>query len=129
MMRIFLKVLNQKDKNYDKLLEVSGFGYYFASLTQKQYALLQMYIRTKTENIHVISRYVEESNIRLRLFESILKCTSEKLKTELLNSLLINKIVSTLLVSETEFDVAYGKTPYKFLPFRQFQPFRNEAIV
>ena len=55
ILRIFLKILSRKDAGYDRLLEISGFGYSFASLAQKQYSLLQMYIRTKTENIHVIS--------------------------------------------------------------------------
>jgi len=126
---MFMNILNKQDPEYDYLLERCKFGYWFSTIAQKQHALMQMYIRTKTENIHIISRYTEESNIRLRLFEAILKCTSDSIKSELLDSLFVQNIVSTLLACDTKFDVAFGKSNYKFLPFREFQPFRNEAIV
>ena len=32
------------------------------------------------------------------------------------------------MISETEFDVTFYRSNYKFLPFRNFQPFRNEGI-
>ena len=88
-----------------------------------------MYIRTKTENIHIVSRYTEESNIRIRLFEAILKSSNERLKTEIVQSMFIQSIVSTLLTCQSEFDVRFMRSNYKFLPFREFQPFRNEAVV
>lgn len=81
--RMFLKILSANDPEYDYILERCKFGFWFANIASKQYSLMQMYIRTKTENIHVISRYTEESNIRIRLFEAILKSTSPVLKSEL----------------------------------------------
>lgn len=128
MLRILMAVLQKNNAEYDALLERTRFGFWLASIMQKQYSLLQLYIKTKTENIHLISRYVEESNIRLRLFEAVLKSTSEKLKDELLESLCIQRILSSLMISETEFDVTFYRSNYKFLPFRNFQPFRNEGI-
>lgn len=54
MMRILLKLIDQNDADYNKLMETTRFVYTFSGLMQKQYSLLQMFIRTKTESIHVI---------------------------------------------------------------------------
>lgn len=127
-MRIVLTVLERGDPQVLTLLEEAKFGFFYSSLVQRQYSVLQLLIETRVENIHVISRYVEESNIRLRTFEAILNSDSQILKNELLNSQFIQKIVSSLLVSNSIFDVSYYRSNYKFLPFRNFQPFRSEAI-
>ena len=71
---------------------------------------------------------MEESNIRLRLFEGILKNSSETLHLELLESQCIQRIPEFLLKCDLEFDVSYYRSNYKFLPFRNFLPFRSEAI-
>ena len=48
---------------------------------------------------------------------------------ELLDSQFIQKIVGSLMISHSIFDVSYYRSNYKFLPFRNFQPFRSEAIA
>lgn len=50
------------------------------------------------------------------------------LKNELLESQCIQRIPASLLISDSEFEVKYYRSNYKFLPFRNFQPFRSEAI-
>ena len=92
-LRILSSLVEQNNPETNALLEAVRFGFFFASLSQKQYSILQLLIDTKTENIHVIGRYVEESNLRLRMFEFLLKSDSERLKKELLDSQMIQRVV------------------------------------
>jgi hypothetical protein len=128
-LRILMDVLELNNPEYTSLLESTHFVYFFSSLMQKQYSLLQMYIRTNTESIHVIGRYVEESNLRIRIFEGLLKCSSPQIKQELLESQTIQRIINTLLMSKTELNASFYRSNYKFLVFRDFLPFRAEALA
>lgn len=62
------------------------------------------------------------------MFEALVKTSSKVLKKEILESQLIMRIPSSLLISHSEFDVSFYRSNFKFLPFRNFQPFRTEAI-
>jgi hypothetical protein len=53
-LRVLMLLLERDDPEYTALLEASHFVHFYSSLIQKQHALLQMFIRTKTESIHVI---------------------------------------------------------------------------
>ena len=128
LLRMAMTVVDMNDPGYNSLLENSHFVHFFSSLIQKQYSLLQMFIRTRTESIHVISRYVEESNLRLRIFEGLLKSSSSSIKQELLESQTIQRIVQVLLAAKSELDVSFYRSNYKFLVFRNFLPFRAEAL-
>jgi hypothetical protein len=129
LLKILMALLEKNDESYNSLFEATHLVYFISSLMQKQYSLLQMFIRTKTESIHVIGRYVEESNLRIRIFESLLKCSSEVIKQELLESQMVHRIINTLLASKTELDVSFYRSNYKFLVFRNFLPFRAEALA
>lgn len=50
------------------------------------------------------------------------------MKQELLESQTIHRITSSLLMSNTELDVSFYRSSYKFLVFRNFMPFRAEAL-
>lgn len=54
-LRIILEILIKNEEEYNKIFEEARFGFFFSSLIQKQYSILQLLILTKTENIHVIS--------------------------------------------------------------------------
>ena len=127
-LRILMTVIELNQDGYNQLLENTHFVYFFSSLIQKQFYLLQMFIRTKTESIHVIGRYVEESNLRLRIFEGLLKCSSDTIKKELLESQTVQRVINSLLASKSELDVSFYRSNYKFLVFRNFMPFRAEAL-
>lgn len=128
-MRIIMELLEKNDPEYNSIFEATHLVYFISALFQKQYSLLQMFIRTKTESIHVIGRYVEESNLRIRTFEGLLKCTNAIVKQEVLESQMIHRIINTLLASKTELDVGFYRSNYKFLVFRNFLPFRAEALA
>jgi hypothetical protein len=66
---------------------------------------------------------------RIRIFESLLKCSSEVIKQELLESQMVHRIINTLLASKTELDVSFYRSNYKFLVFSNFLPFRAEALA
>lgn len=53
-LRILLKIIEKDLSEYNSILSEVKFGFFFANLSQKQYSLLQLFIRTKTENLHVI---------------------------------------------------------------------------
>jgi hypothetical protein len=127
-LRILMTLIDLDDPKYNELLEATRFVNFFSLLIQKQYAVLQMFIRTKTESIHVISRYVEESNLRLRIFEGLLKSSSRVFKQDLLETQTVQRIVNTLLPAKAELDVSFYRSNYKFLVFRNFLPFRAEAM-
>lgn len=55
-----------------ELLNSSGFGKFYVELVRKQHELVKTYMRTQTENIHVLQFYVEETNFRIVVFENIL---------------------------------------------------------
>ena len=59
-LRILLNVLCKDDPEYNRLFEAVKFGFFFSSLIQKQYSILQLFITTKTENIHVISVRIKQ---------------------------------------------------------------------
>jgi hypothetical protein len=63
-LRMLMNIIEKNDPDYNSLLEASHFVYFYSTLIQKQYSLLQMFIRTKTESIHVIG--VRDSNTALR---------------------------------------------------------------
>ena len=44
----------QDSDEYNELLEESKFGFFYSNLIQKQYSIMQLFIETKTENIHVV---------------------------------------------------------------------------
>lgn len=50
------------------------------------------------------------------------------MKQELLESQCIQRVIHTLLASKTELDVSFYRSNYKFLVFRDFLPFRAEAL-
>ena len=54
-MRIVLTILERGDPEVISLLEESKFGFFYSSLVQRQYSVLQLLIETRVENIHVIS--------------------------------------------------------------------------
>lgn len=90
--------------------------------------LLGLFVKMNVENVNVINTYVMESNIRIRTFEAILSNDSNTLKESLISNNLIQKICSKYLKDVTEFDITYYKHTVKFLPFRKFLPFKNEAL-
>lgn len=50
-----------------------GFVGGFCRVAKWQYSLLIAYMRTKTENLHVLRSYVEEANFRIRIFDIIVR--------------------------------------------------------
>lgn len=128
-LRILMCLIEKNEPSYNSILESTHLVYFISALFQKQYSLLQMFIRTKTESIHVIGRYVEESNLRIRIFEGLLKCSNPAIKQELLESQMIQRVINTLLASKTELDVSFYRSNYKFMVFRNFLPFRAEALA
>lgn len=54
-LRIILEILLKNEQEYNSIFEEVKFGFFYSSLIQKQYSILELLILTKTENIHVIS--------------------------------------------------------------------------
>lgn len=59
---------------------MSNFGKFFTNLMKKQYFLLDEYTKSKTEKIHIINNYIEETNFRIKTFENIMKGNNDLLK-------------------------------------------------
>lgn len=53
-LRMLLEILELNDPKYNSLLESARFGFFYSGLLQKQFSIMQLFIETKTENIHVI---------------------------------------------------------------------------
>lgn len=108
--RIFLLLLEKKLGNYYMYLNKAHFGTFFVNFTKKQLTLLSIFIKSKTEDIHVlqvinlllliyalylIKNYAAEANIRLKIFEAILQGDSLELKLSFLE---VNFILAFLLL-------------------------------
>jgi hypothetical protein len=74
-----------------------GFVSSFCRITKWQYSLIIAYMKTKTENLHVLQSYVEEANFRIRIFDIIISRTSQRFQNELIKANFIEYIVHTLL--------------------------------
>ena len=54
-LRILLEILEKDLPEYNSFFEEVRFGFFYSSLIQKQFSILQLLISTKTENIHIIT--------------------------------------------------------------------------
>jgi len=70
-----------------------------------------------------------ESNLRLRIFEAILKNDCQLLNEDLIRNGFVDYICREQITDKTQFDITYYKHKVKFLPFRRFLPFKNEALA
>eukprot|EP00828_Plagiopyla_frontata_P026718 TRINITY_DN34875_c0_g1_i1.p1 TRINITY_DN34875_c0_g1~~TRINITY_DN34875_c0_g1_i1.p1 ORF type:complete len:376 (-),score=54.28 TRINITY_DN34875_c0_g1_i1:57-1184(-) len=127
--RIFMLLIKNKHPFYISLVNAINYGQYFVTLVKRQYFLINLYIKTKTENIHLLDNYVEEANIRLQTFESIIKSNNSQLKQQFITTQFITYICSECLENTSQFDVLLYKSDMKFLPFRNYLPIRNESLA
>ena len=54
LQRIIMGLTEKDDEFYNSLLNSVNFGRFFVHYTRKQYMLLTGFIKTKTEDLHVI---------------------------------------------------------------------------
>ena len=72
--------------------------------------------------------YVEETNIRLGLWYALLNCQELFAKSRGDIEAFVEFALTSLLDCELEFDVRFYNLNVQFLPFKNFQPFRAEAL-
>lgn len=71
LMRLFVGAINEEEVR--PKLYLVGFVGSFCRIAKWQYSLLIAYMKTKTENLHVLRSYVEEANFRIRVFDVIVR--------------------------------------------------------
>lgn len=104
---IFMRILvtlTELDKPYIiDFLNETNFGKFYITIVKKQHELVKAFIATSTENIHVLTYYVEETNFRVVSFENLLNSTNEKLKEFIMENDFIKYVCSNAFKDETEF--------------------------
>lgn len=96
-------------------------------MVQRQYQLLELFIKQQLEDIHVLSYYCNEASLRLQIFNSIVKSDNAVLKKQLIECQFIQLLAKNLL-NHLQIDIASTKTELEFLQFRYFLPFKNESL-
>lgn len=127
--RVFLRMLERKNARIDTLLSKLHFTEIFVKQLKTQYHLLGQFILRKTEDLHVLDDYVEEANIRLKTFDSLLASPSNALKRPLIETQFLQYLTSGLLLDGQCFDAQLFKSPMVFLAYREFPPLRNEGLT
>mmetsp|Transcript_34363 Transcript_34363/g.31077 ORF Transcript_34363/g.31077 Transcript_34363/m.31077 type:complete len:240 (-) Transcript_34363:556-1275(-) len=77
--RIFHNLLSLNDAAYNHLLAEIDFTKHFVEFLKINYHFIVSAIRTQTDTIHIMANYAEESRLRLKIFEKLLKSSSEDL--------------------------------------------------
>ena len=105
------------------------FTKHFVEFLKINYHFIVSAIRTQTDTIHIMANYAEESRLRLKIFEKLLKSSSEDLQQRLIETGIVHEMCQHYLNTFDELDVSTKKLTYVFLPFRNFQPVRNESLA
>jgi len=128
-LRIFYFLTSLNNPEYNTLLRKIDFGKYFVEILRAQYHIISSIIHTGTENIHLIVNYAEESQIRLKTLERLLLISDNSIKEEFIKTGIVHDLCNKYLKSYDQLDVSTYKLTFKFLPFRNFLPIRNEALA
>jgi len=127
--RVFLRILERKNVKFDNILNKLHFTEFFLKFVKLQYHLIGSFIKNKTEDIHIIEDYVEEANIRLKIFDNLVSSNSQTLKRPIIETQFLQYLTSCLLLDSQCFDAQLFKSPMIFLAYREFPPLKNEGLT
>jgi len=128
LLNIISQIFILNNEKYDKILERAKIGVQIGTLFRTQYSILNQIFDKKVNDVNLLNNFIQENNLRLTLFEQILKTKSNEIRMQFLDTNFIEFLVTDISNEYRKFNTNFKKISLEFLVFKESYPVRMEAL-